>query len=519
MKIKHLFFLSTFLLSEIQEIWAMDIEKENNESPLKKIKTNTKILDNTVSYKNWDLFRPAYKPIEIFKNKKAEQSILPKEILEFETTQENILTDIDRRTVVKNPSLWPNSIHGQLTLEFPSINGSGSGVLIGPRHLLTAGHNIYGKDPEKKHYNEWAKSISVHLGRNKNEGFKKRNVIKIYTFEEWVQKGDNEFDLALLILDETIGYETGWAGLAALPNDALKNMEAKFKVTGYPGDCPLEGAKEEKGKIMMFHKNNLNTIENEILTYDIDTFKGQSGSGIWVNINKMPYIVGIHTKGGNKFNSGVRISKNKFDEIIKWMDENFENLERERTFIPIENKKNDIEYQTDKEKSIEKDLNIIEIKKEKNINYNNKIEKENSIENNNANSSQFTEKSNQFVTDKLELEISCDELIEELIPSNIYDKKDNGIWKIIKQSIINKDKKTFDLKLNGIKSRNSTNEQDKILCDILKEYENLFVFPNNKKTDSKINLEKIIEQLEKIKNKNEKYAIMKKTAEKFLNLL
>lgn len=132
----------------------------------------------------------------------------------------------------------------------------------------------------------------------------------------------------------------------------------------------------------------------------------------------------------------------------------------------------------------------------------------------------FKEKSNQFVTDKLELATPCDELIEELIPSKIYDIKDNGVWKVIRESItINKDKKIFDLKINGIKNKNSTNAHDKVLCEILKEYENLFVFPNNKTLVSKTNLEKIIKQIENNNNKNERNTLMKKTAESFLNLL
>ncbi len=60
-------------------------------------------------------------------------------------------------------------------------------------------------------------------------------------------------------------------------------------------------------------------IEGSVLDhYDIDTFKGQSGSPIWTSIDGHPIVAGIHTGGGDP-NVGLRMTPEIVGAIAEWV--------------------------------------------------------------------------------------------------------------------------------------------------------------------------------------------------------
>lgn len=228
-----------------------------------------------------------------------------------------LIPGIDRRQQITTTEKWPNSIHGQLSMQYSTGKFGGSGVSVGPHHILTAAHNVYNYENK-----EWAQSIFVRLGLHENMApFGEVKAVKVYTFTKWVENKNPQYDIALITLDHSIGHETGWAGLFCLDDETLSKKE--ITITGYPGDKGL--------KQMWTMSDKIGLIELEKFYYDIDTYKGQSGSGILINIDSSsddlisPYVVGIHTNGGtvNTGNSGVRLSENKFKTIVDWMSESY----------------------------------------------------------------------------------------------------------------------------------------------------------------------------------------------------
>ena len=102
--------------------------------------------------------------------------------------------------------------------------------MVGPHHLLTCGHNVY--DTKVK---AWADEITVYPALNEAQapfGFAK--AIKAYTFSNWTERGERQYDIALLILDKSIGKETGWGGLLSEEDQELSKEEVN--IYGYPGD-------------------------------------------------------------------------------------------------------------------------------------------------------------------------------------------------------------------------------------------------------------------------------------------
>jgi len=222
----------------------------------------------------------------------------------------------DRRQPVENVASWPYSIHGQLETETREGIFGGSGTMVGPHHFLTAAHCVY--DPQRMR--GWARSLTVRPSLNdRSATFGAVKATKVYLHQGWIESGgeSSKNDVALIILERSIGNETGWAGLLALDDDTLGSE--KVHVTGYPGD---------KGfKTMWTMEEQFDHVGDELLSYRIDTSGGQSGGAIWINKFATPFLVGIHTTGSTKRNLGVRLSQEKFLKILKLMEETGELIE------------------------------------------------------------------------------------------------------------------------------------------------------------------------------------------------
>lgn len=74
--------------------------------------------------------------------------------------------------------------------------------------------------------------------------------------------------------------------------------------------------------------HNIKKVLQEQITYWIDTAAGQSGSSVWHQEDDDYHIVGIHTLGWigrisdpERENYGVRISRDKYYQICKWVEE------------------------------------------------------------------------------------------------------------------------------------------------------------------------------------------------------
>jgi V8-like Glu-specific endopeptidase len=277
------------------------------------------IYDNSItysfgnfSYKNDPptLLTNAQKPQEAKTQCTLIYSMEPEEF-EEEKVLRKVIAGQDGRKRILDTAEWPYSIHSQLSITFGDKICGGSGSLIGPHHLLTCGHNLYDHKIEK-----WADEILVYPALNsKDAPFGEAKVTKAYTFKNWVNQKDKRFDIALLILDSSIGKYTGWGGISSVDDSTLSKK--KVHITGYPGDKNLNEMWS------MCHK--IKSFEIEEFQYEIDTYPGQSGSAVWNDHDDGPIIFGVHTLGIDTINSGVRISSQKFTNFfVRLISENYE---------------------------------------------------------------------------------------------------------------------------------------------------------------------------------------------------
>lgn len=215
----------------------------------------------------------------------------------------------DGREQVIETTKWPYSMIVKIIMVFKGQLYGGSGALVGPHHILTCGHNIYDIDE-----NIWAEEITIYPALNGDYApFGSVKVAKVYTFKQYVNNRDECYDMALLVLNTSIGKFTGWGGMLSVPDDQFLNEEVN--IFGYPAD---------KGKTLMWGmKHTIHHIKPEQFDYLIDTNRGQSGSAIWISKFGATMILGVHTMGGTNTNKGVRLSKEKFTAIFHKIAENY----------------------------------------------------------------------------------------------------------------------------------------------------------------------------------------------------
>jgi TPR repeat protein/V8-like Glu-specific endopeptidase len=210
---------------------------------------------------------------------------------------------------------WPYSIHGRLQMIFQKETLMGSGVMVGPRHVLTAGHNLYDHDR-----GGWATEVIFAPGRNEDTyPFGDARGRKLLTFKEWVDpvnRDKDAYDLGLVILDSPLGDYTGWSGLLSGPVILFEGRE--MSLTGYPGN---KGQGRYQTTQMWTGRGEIESSmkRGEQFLYKMDTFGGQSGSALWDE--KEVVTFGIHSKEEKgKDNLGVRLSEAKFKCILEeWL--------------------------------------------------------------------------------------------------------------------------------------------------------------------------------------------------------
>jgi V8-like Glu-specific endopeptidase len=217
-------------------------------------------------------------------------------------TDETIIGD-DDRVQVTPPSAPPWRFICGLRINFGGNNYVGTGWFIGPHTVMTAGHCVY------MHGHGWATSIEVIPALDgSSRPFGSSTSSTFQAVDGWINDSNPDFDYGAIILPDDLGKRTGYFSFTALDDASLTSVQSN--VAGYPAD--------KGNSTMWYHSRRIARVSPTRLSYDIDTYGGQSGSPVWLNLGKRRYAVGIHTNGGTQFNSGTRITREIFDNMVRW---------------------------------------------------------------------------------------------------------------------------------------------------------------------------------------------------------
>ncbi|AIL13825.1 hypothetical protein IM40_10645 (plasmid) [Candidatus Paracaedimonas acanthamoebae] len=281
--------------------------------------------------------------------------------------QETLMnSDQDTRVSVTHPYRWPYSICGKLLIDFKKKgNIVGSGTLISPIHVLTAGHcildrvNGYGLATSIRFFypvvcpNEHAISSTE---------WKQINVKEAYIVTGWSKNGRPECDYGVIVLEDKVdnvhiplGNQFGFneaLNLSATNQDNYRLFELSVRETlskewvniaGFPlnhGPC------KEREKVTEVNTHELhetytaygklmpNIKKSDLLSHKVDTTEGQSGSLVYSvklkNDGSYYHGIGIHTQGFDKKinnsdknhkrrNKAVMLTPIHLSNIVQWI--------------------------------------------------------------------------------------------------------------------------------------------------------------------------------------------------------
>jgi V8-like Glu-specific endopeptidase len=190
----------------------------------------------------------------------------------------------------------------------------GSGTLVNVdldnSVVITAGHNLWSRE-----YHINAKTITFFPGYSRERQHHFESTYFTWSRSYQVEKDHikaRDHDVGIVVL-KGIKLSQHF-DLYSITQESL--LEHPVNVTGYPGET------DEMYTMEGYVKNALSSNR---MFYDIDTTRGNSGSGVWLTHpdTKKYFCVGVHTYGVDPdepygHNSGTRITDNLIEKIKTW---------------------------------------------------------------------------------------------------------------------------------------------------------------------------------------------------------
>lgn len=225
--------------------------------------------------------------------------------LEFAFPQNTI--GKDDRVPVPSASALPWRCICQLVIEgLYDQQVLGTGWLVGPRTVITAGHNLY----SFKKLN-WATSVYVIPGREGDIApFNYYQSTRFEVHEGWGNSGKEVQDIGVIWLGSPVGQRLGWFGIASYSDDQFSDLIVN--TAGYPSDKRLG--------TQWFNAGRIDSVDKYTLRYGLDTEAGQSGSPVFeLDSDNRRIAHAIHAYGGHNSNLGIRITNEIYDLISSWI--------------------------------------------------------------------------------------------------------------------------------------------------------------------------------------------------------
>jgi len=168
-----------------------------------------------------------------------------------------------------------------------SALGSGSGVMIGPRHLLTCAHIV---DWQPNNTTGWLKFTPMYYNGSAPYG-SAWGALTYYKYKvagPTIDSTEIQYDYVVIVLDRRIGDNIGWLGAKSYSDSW--DGGAYWTHAGYPGD--LTGTQRPTYQTGIALDGDFwSADDNESMTHKADIWPGQSGGPFWGYWDGVPYAV------------------------------------------------------------------------------------------------------------------------------------------------------------------------------------------------------------------------------------
>lgn len=239
-------------------------------------------------------FRRRLAPLKVAERERLLSPFMPEHLalstapLHFVEARKTIFAQLDDR--VKRPTtiFAPDERRVFQDTSYPwgtvglveTPHGTGSGVMIGPRHLLTVSHVIDWNVPPPFAAN-WVKFTPSSF--DANEPFGHAFSTNIYWFNKddgnnSINQTEEQFDYVVVVLDSRIGELTGWMGARGY-SDAWDGLNV-WSHMGYPGDLN-SGSRPSWQSPFAVDGSDGESDSHEAIMHKADVFPGQSGGPLF----------------------------------------------------------------------------------------------------------------------------------------------------------------------------------------------------------------------------------------------
>lgn len=236
-----------------------------------------------------DHFYPNYSDFEYQPKLEPKKDRKPKFI-----ERESFLTAEGARTIfgidqrkVYNSTAYPWRCVGRVE----SPLGVASGVMIGPRHLLTCAHIV---DWQPNNSTGWLKFTPMYYNGSAPYGsaWGTLTYYKHKVAGPTIDGTEVQFDYVVVVLDRPIGNSTGWLGSKSYSDSW--DGQASFTHAGYPAD--LTGTQRPTYQTGIALDGDFwSADDNQSISHKADIWPGQSGGPFWAYWDGQPYAVAVQS--------------------------------------------------------------------------------------------------------------------------------------------------------------------------------------------------------------------------------
>ena len=292
--------------TEVEEVEGVTFLRpgEGDKEVFNKLETETGETDTSIEESGFDVPILDSEPMDALLASYSE--LIPK----WEAEMREVIIGADNRVRVFANTTFP--WRAICSLKITAKDNSkwiGTGWLVAPRTVITAGHCVFMHD-----HGGWAKSIEVIPGLNDGSRPYGSGVSSnLRSVAGWTSSKNRDYDYGAIILPASYrpGDRTGYFGFGVKTDAYL--MSSVLNLSGYPGD--------KGGNQQWFMALRPKSVSSRVIRYDIDTMGGQSGAPVWVKVGDVRTCIGIHTNGHLSGNSATRIVTPVFNNIQLWKNQ------------------------------------------------------------------------------------------------------------------------------------------------------------------------------------------------------